>query len=266
MREQSSPDAPSRGEPRTRGTGPIGHRAPHPGHRAQRGHRPERAPSPAPGAPSPARAPSPPARPGRLHPAAQRCTPDTGGRSCPLFNEHLTAGTFCTDPRRVYCQNSPAGEVEGGGGVACRPLSQPRIAAHGKQRTLFPRRGVPQGQRGAMPGAPRAAARPPARRCPAEGAASAEVFPRRRPCRPRPRGAPRPPAPAAPTCGEEAQQQQHGVRQLRGEDRALHAGAAAARSARRGDARAPAGASGVEPAPPRARAAPPPHRRGDGRR
>lgn len=35
---------------------------------------------------------------------------------CLLFNEHLTAGTFCTDHQILYCQNSPA---RGGGG--CLP-------------------------------------------------------------------------------------------------------------------------------------------------
>lgn len=201
------------------------------------------------------------------------CTPLHGAghltpaaHSCPLFNEHLTAGTFCTDPRTVYCQNSPAGEVERGGGVPCRPLSQPRIAAHGKQRTLFPRRGVPQGQRGAMPGTPRAAARPPPRRCPVEGAATAEVFPAAARADPGPAGLRARPRPRLPPAGKRLSSSNSSSTVCAG---------SRARIAPSIPARLPLAAPGAEmpeprgrersragPAPPRR----PPRRRGDGRR
>lgn len=104
---------------------------------------PRPAASPAPGAPAragtePSEGTEPTRPPGAAAPAAQRCTPDTGGRSCPLFNEHLSAGTFCTDPRRVYCQNSPAGEVEGWRGSLPAPLPAPDSRARQTKDFISP--------------------------------------------------------------------------------------------------------------------------------
>lgn len=211
-------------------------------------------------APSRAEPASPRDAPGTLRPRRAARTPDGGGRPLPIVPAALHHGDILYRLRDSLLSKQPGSESWGC--APSWPLSSP---APYKQRTFFFlfffsfffSRGV-QRNRLPPPGPPPLPAASP---CPA---------------------APRPAA--APTCGDEAQQQ-HGVRQLPGEVRTLHAappspprrGCRSHHPARR-DARAPREAAEYcrprrhqRPRlrrPPRAaprRAAPAPPRR-DGRR